>query len=1358
MYASIGQLGCLEIRRAFMVETTRQFALKWMLVCCCPVRSLWAGLGRGLASFILLSLLFVSAFASHSIAQQLGSEADEAGTGELEIVATQEEGFGRVILNFKGRNLLPGYSIKQENSIFVIRFDESVTSTPVTSLPTILPDYITVARLDPDGQGIRIALKSNVRINTMEAGERLYIDMLPKSWTGLPPSLPPEVVRELAKRAEEALRLARSLEQSRKGSQVRPKLDLRIGDHPTFTRVAFIWNIPFDSTFERQGPEVRVFFNHKANADLSKLRAELPPLMSDIQMSHQDAGTMFKIFVAPTSDVRAFREDDSYIVDITGDKVLFQAQGAEDSITRAVTSPGDSGVLVANGTNDSEGDAGAAPEGNNRLANANNWSMDNGNDARDEVILGPGPNGENQDNTLFANSQVTDPIDPNTQGAAAGANTKNAALSDALDDRYLAIPPAGSEADVVDPPSMSGATAKVEAPSEVVPAPAQITAPQSSPIVMQETTPSDMEFVPAEAEQTQDQSQNSVVQAGTTQEQVLPGEDRISGEANAERMTGAVPDLTAQMLPVEAKAFGRSVRLFFPFKNPTASAVFKKSGVIWAVFDTALGLDVSAARAQLNSIADDLEVWRSGRIAVLRIPLKNSRLVTFSPEGYGWLLTIGDMVVEPTKPLHMARTKISGGRSAMRVKFEGTGSILKLRDPGTGENIHVVTGLGPARGFVKTQQLVDFSTLVSAHGIALTERVDDLQVARDGGFIYISSGKGLTLSNSGAARVDVSGLTSKNGTVRETYLNLESLVAPSPTVFTRERQALEAKVSQFDDQMAIQSEMALAKLLLANGYGTEALGHLQIIEDTAPEFARGRGFRTLFAAAELFAGRPDAAFRRLNHPEFENDADASVWRGLAAARSGRWREAEDALDLASSVAQDYSVHVRNMMLLDGVEISLLDQQFGSAAAALAEVNPAYLDQEGVARYNLLRGKIAVARNESAEALEAFKAARDTRYSPIAMDAWLQEIKLKNQEKKISNDEAIDELEGLTTIWRGDDVELNALRSLAHLYVDKGEFRNAFETLKAATSSNAASDVTRVLQEEMNGVFSSLFLDGKVDELSAIKALSLYYDFRELTPVGRRGDEMVRRLADKLVEVDLLDRAEELLKHQVDNRLKGAARSQIAADLAVIYLLDRKPNKALDVLRRTRQSQLPLSLERQRRLVEAKALAELNKVDLALDLIKPLQGGDVEQLRADILWRSKRWQDTAEQIEQMMGDRWSVSEPLDQDEQTNILRAGIAYSLSDDRLGLDRLRRKYAKMMSETPVSGAFDVVTLPIEQRSGQEFQAIAQEIAGISTMERFLKEYRSRYLLPNSGAGNLAEQATPAANAAGNGSGAPQA
>ena len=61
----------------------------------------------------------------------------------------------------------------------------------------------------------------------------------------------------------------------------------------------------------------------------------------------------------------------------------------------------------------------------------------------------------------------------------------------------------------------------------------------------------------------------------------------------------------------------------------------------------------------------------------------------------------------------------------------------------------------------------------------------------------------------------------------------------------------------------------------------------------------------------------------------------------------------------------------------------------------------------------------------------------------------------------------------------------------------------------------------------------------------IDALSLFYDFRDLTPVGRRGDEMIRKLADRLVSVDLLDQAAEVLQHQVDNRLQGAARAQVA---------------------------------------------------------------------------------------------------------------------------------------------------------------------------------------------------------------------
>ena len=1280
----------------------------------CHLRLLWTW-----AMFVLALFVFVLSGPSLVAAQNASDTGSANATssplvGELLITPTKETGFGRIVLNFVGRNLLPGHSIKQDNSIFVVRFDERMKSNSVTALSRLLSDYVTVARLDPDGKGIRVALKENVRINTMEAGERLFVDLLPLSWEGLPPPLPADVVTELAQRAEEALRLARSLEQQNEATRIKPKLDIRIGDHPTFSRFAFIWNIPFDSTFERQGPNVGLFFNHQTEVDLSNLRASLPALVRDVRMSYEDGRTKFSIEVANNADVRAFREENTYIVDVTGDKQLFEARGAEEHVTRAISKPGDTSVLVAKGFDVfNEGDA--PPLGGNVTGVGESVG---GSTAGNEVIFGPGQDGSDENNPLFTNSQLIAPVAPNEPAP---------------------LPPTGEVTNGVAPqsqqptPTASDQPAAAPANQPVQPLASEQTittlpqnAPGTAPQVQQQPVP-----VPTVA--TTPPAQNAALQQNPTP----------APRGNAEMMSGQGTDLTSQSLRVEAKAFGRSVRLFFPFKNPTASAVFRRSSVIWAVFDTSLDLDVAEARNHLSEMADDLEVWRAGNTAVLRVPLKNSRLVTFTPEGYGWLLTIGDMVAEPTKPLHMARTKISGGRSAMRIKFEGSGSVLKLRDPSSGENLHVVTGFGPARGFVKGQRLVDFSTLISAHGIALAEHVDDLQLARDEAFVYISSNRGLVLSNSEAARADVSGLTNSSGGGRETFLNLQELRSKTPVTFIKKRQELERKLSKFDDLMAIQSQLALSKLLVANGYAFEALGHLQIIEVSAPEFARSREFRTLYSAAEYFAGRPDPAFRRLDHPEFEQDPDASLWRGLAAARSGRWREAEDALDLGNTVASDYGPNIQQLLHLESAEISMLDQQFGAASAALAQINPAYLDDEGIARYNLLRGKIAVARNRPDEAFEAFKVAQETDYLPIAHDAWLQDIKLRQQENIIDVDAAIDELEGLTTIWRGDDIELNGLRTLAHLYVDKGEYRNAFETLRSAASSDPSSDISRVLQEEMNAVFSSLFLDGKVDELSAIKALSLYYDFRELTPVGRRGDEMVRRLADKLVEVDLLDRAADLLKHQVENRLKGAARSQIAADLALIYLLDSKPNLALDTLRRTRQSQLPLSLERQRRLVEAKALAELNKVDLALDLLQPLEGSDVDQLRADILWRAKRWQDTAEQVEIMLGDRWSVNSPLDEGEQTNILRAGIAYSLADDKLGLDRLRRKYAGKMAETSVAGAFDVVTLPID-RSGQEFQAIAQEIAGINTMERFLEEYRSRYLNSGDDSAGPQEAAAP--------------
>ena len=55
--------------------------------------------------------------------------------------------------------------------------------------------------------------------------------------------------------------------------------------------------------------------------------------------------------------------------------------------------------------------------------------------------------------------------------------------------------------------------------------------------------------------------------------------------------------------------------------------------------------------------------------------------------------------------------------------------------------------------------------------------------------------------------------------------------------------------------------------------------------------------------------------------------------------------------------------------------------------------------------------------------------------------------------------------------------------------------------------------------------------------------------------------MIRRMSDRLVAVDLLGPAANLLAYQVDKRLDGVAKAQVATRLAAVYLMDHKADKA-----------------------------------------------------------------------------------------------------------------------------------------------------------------------------------------------------
>src|ERR1700724_1690648 len=114
-------------------------------------------------------------------------------------------------------------------SIVIIRFKRPV-DIPIDKLAEAVPDYVNAVRRDPDGSAIRLSLARRVTINTMTAGERVFIDLLPDGWSGQPPSLPQGVIRELAERAraaERALRLQRASAEVKKRPPLRGRASVQ---------------------------------------------------------------------------------------------------------------------------------------------------------------------------------------------------------------------------------------------------------------------------------------------------------------------------------------------------------------------------------------------------------------------------------------------------------------------------------------------------------------------------------------------------------------------------------------------------------------------------------------------------------------------------------------------------------------------------------------------------------------------------------------------------------------------------------------------------------------------------------------------------------------------------------------------------------------------------------------------------------------------------------------------------------------------------------------------------------------------------------------------------------------------------
>jgi hypothetical protein len=238
----------------------------------------------------------------------------------------------------------------------------------------------------------------------------------------------------------------------------------------------------------------------------------------------------------------------------------------------------------------------------------------------------------------------------------------------------------------------------------------------------------------------------------------------------------------------------------------------------------------------------------------------------------------------------------------------------------------------------------------------------------------------------------------------------------------------------------------------------------------------------------------------------------------------------------------------------------------------------------------------------------------------------------------------------------------------------------------------------------------------------------------LTPPGPVGDEIIRQLASRLIEIDLLDRAGELLQHQVEYRVKGPEKVELGTRLAGLRLLDNRPEQALRALELSEQSGIPPDQLAERRVLRARALASLERRHEAMQALSGDETRPANLLRVDWAWKDRDWPTAAEVLAKVIGPPPAGGARLDEETARLVLNRAVALALSGDVLALEQLRREFAAAMAGTSDADAFTVLTRS-EQFSGlSDLKTIRSKLSEVGIFQSFLNKYRGKRASPGTG------------------------
>ena len=811
-------------------------------------------------------------------------------------------------------------------------------------------------------------------------------------------------------------------------------------------------------------------------------------------------------------------------------------------------------------------------------------------------------------------------------------------------------------------------------------------------------------------------------------------QDLLKPDATAAAQPGAAKATAAVNVPVVAVQVsdidgGRDIA--FPFAGPVAAAVFRRGDAVWVVFDNEADLRLPPELKD-GTIVQDAQWTHNDGFTALRLTAPTSGSLTVLNDGLTWRVRLGGPAPDAKAAAVSLIRDDSSGVPALNLNMAGASKIAWIRDPVVGDRMAVIPARAPVKNLVSARTTLEATFASTAQGAAIVHMTPDVKVVVDGDLVEVTRPGGLTLSAVDPnAAPDESRLEYKSA-LYPSLMNPDWSNTPQEGFLARYNalQAAAADEGQGGAGAPTKARLALARFLIGQGMTFEAQGALDLLTRQSPGSLGDPQVRGLRVAAKMMSGRYADAQSDLQSGALANDPASKLWAAYGESKLGHYADAVKDFAAGLKALDQFPADWRCRFgaAYANAALQLNDLKTANAMIGYAVTQDAK-PLEKLAAY-LIDAQIIEAGGDKARALKVYQAVARASDDSIASPALMHVAMLQYGTGKATADQTLNSLSALRLRWRGDNTELNIISSMGQIYLNQGRYREALAVLKSGGQSLMNSPQAAQIQAQLSTTFRSLFLGGMADGLQPVEALGLFYDFKDLAPLGADGDEMLRRIVRRLVDVDLLDQAATLLQYQIDNRLDGVGKSSVAADLAAIDLMNHDPSKALQALWSTRTTLLPKPVMQERSVLEARALNELNEPDKALDVLGNMATPDADDVRADVYWQQQDWAKAAAVLEKRLGDRWKTDAPLNLADESRLIRAGIAYSLMKDQTSLTRMSDRWSKFASTASSPDAMRVALAPLDGGpvNARDFAAAAAQTDAFSGWVTTMKaKFRQR-------------------------------